>query len=186
MADITAKRGPIDPNDYVNNQGVATQGQVKGLDRDIRYAETQPSTWDSVMGGIKDVMKVGESALNMANSYKNLDVKDTQIKVAEEQIEASKLNRQKSELEMENIKQQMRMKSISFDMALQEKKEENEYLNTVMELAANKDVDKLNQFMGEHAKLTVKKYSKLAGILLKNPSTILFISLSYIYSIPTV
>ena len=165
MADITAKRGPIDPNDYVTNQGVATQGQVKGLDRDIRYAETQPSTWDSVMGGIKDVMKVGESALNMANSYKNLDVKDTQIKVAEEQIEASKLNRQKTELEMENVKQTMRMKSIEFDMALQEKKEENEYLNTVMELAANKDVDKLNQFMGEHAKLTVKKYSKLAGAL---------------------
>ena len=165
MADITAKRGPIDPNDYVTNQGVATQGQVKGLDRDIRYAETQPSTWDSVMGGIKDVMKVGESALNMANSYKNLDVKDTQIKVAEEQIEASKLNRQKTELEMENTKQTMRMKSIEFDMALQEKKEENEYLNTVMELAANKDVDKLNQFMGEHAKLTVKKYSKLAGAL---------------------
>ena len=165
MADITAKRGPIDPNDYVTNQGVATQGQVKGLDRDIRYAETQPSTWDSVMGGIKDVMKVGESALNMANSYKNLDVKDTQIKVAEEQIEASKLNRQKTELEMENTKQTMRMKSIQFDMALQEKKEENEYLNTVMELAANKDVDKLNQFMGEHAKLTVTKYSKLAGAL---------------------
>ena len=165
MADITAKRGPIDPNDYVNNQGVATQGQVKGLDRDIRYAETQPSTWDRVMGGIKDVMKVGESALNMANSYKNLDVKDTQIKVAEEQIEASKLNRQKAELEMENTKQTMRMKSIQFDMALQEKKEENEYLNTVMELAANKDVDKLNQFMGEHAKLTVTKYSKLAGAL---------------------
>ena len=165
MADITAKRGPIDPNDYVNNQGVATQGQIKGLDRDIRYAETQPSTWDSVMGGIKDVMKVGESALNMANSYKNLDVKDTQIKVAEEQIEASKLNRQKAELEMENTKQTMRMKSIQFDMALQEKKEENEYLNTVMELAANKDVDKLNQFMGEHAKLTVTKYSKLAGAL---------------------
>ena len=165
MADITAKRGPIDPNDYVNNQGVATQGQVKGLDRDIRYAETQPSTWDSVMGGIQDVMKVGESALNMANSYKDLDVKDTQIKVAEEQIEASKLNRQKTELEMENTKQTMRMKSIQFDMALQEKKEENEYLNTVMELAANKDVDKLNQFMGEHAKLTVKKYSKLAGAL---------------------
>ena len=165
MADITAKRGPIDPNDYVNNQGVATQGQVKGLDRDIRYAENQPSTWDSVMGGIKDVMDVGKSALNMVNSYKDLDVKDTQIKVAEEQIEASKLNRQKSELEMENIKQQMRMKSISFDMALQEKKEENEYLNTVMELAANKDVDKLNQFMGEHAKLTVTKYSKLAGAL---------------------
>ena len=165
MADITAKRGPIDPNDYVNNQGVATQGQVKGLDRDIRYAESQPSTWDKVMGGIQDIMKVGESALNMVNSYKNLDVKDTQIKVAEEQIEASKLNRQKSELEMENIKQQMRMKSISFDMALQEKKEENEYLNTVMELAANKDVDKLNQFMGEHAKLTVTKYSKLAGAL---------------------
>ena len=105
MADITAKRGPIDPNDYVTNQGVATQGQVKGLDRDIRYAETQPSTWDSVMGGIKDVMEVGKSALNMANSYKNLDVKDTQIKVAEEQIEASKLNRQKTELEMENTKQ---------------------------------------------------------------------------------
>ena len=165
MADITAKRGPIDPNDYVNNQGVATQGQVKGLDRDIRYAETQPSTWDKVMGGIQDVMKVGESALNMANSYKNLDVKDTQIKVAEEQIEASKLNRQKAELEMENTKQTMRMKSIQFDMALQEKKEENEYLNTVMELAANKDVDKLNQFMGEHAKLTVTKYSKLAGAL---------------------
>lgn len=165
MADITAKRGPIDPNDYVNNQGVATQGQVKGLDRDIRYAENQPSTWDSVMGGIKDVMDVGKSALDMANSYKNLDVKDTQIKVAEEQIEASKLNRQKSELEMENIKQQMHMKSISFDIALQEKKEENEYLNTVMELAANKDVDKLNQFMGEHAKLTVTKYSKLAGAL---------------------
>ena len=165
MADITAKRGPIDPNDYVNNQGVATQGQVKGLDRDIRYAENQPSTWDRVMGGISDVMDVGKSALDMANSYKNLDVKDTQIKVAEEQIEASKLNRQKTELEMENVKQQMRMKSISFDMALQEKKEENEYLNTVMELAANKDVDKLNQFMGEHAKLTVKKYSKLAGAL---------------------
>lgn len=165
MADITAKRGPIDPNDYVTNQGVATQGQVKGLDRDIRYAETQPSTWDSVMGGIKDVMDVGKSALDMANSYKNLDVKDTQIKVAEEQIEASKLNRQKTELEMENTKQTMRMKSIEFDMALQEKKEENEYLNTVMELAANKDVDKLNQFMGEHAKLTVKKYSKLAGAL---------------------
>ena len=165
MADITAKRGPIDPNDYVNNQGVATQGQVKGLDRDIRYAESQPSTWDKVMGGIQDVMKVGESALNMANSYKNLDVKDTQIKVAEEQIEASKLNRQKAELEMENTKQTMRMKSIQFDMALQEKKEENEYLNTVMELAANKDVDKLNQFMGEHAKLTVTKYSKLAGAL---------------------
>ena len=165
MADITAKRGPIDPNDYVNNQGVATQGQIKGLDRDIRYAEDQPSTWDKVMGGIKDVMDVGKSALDMANSYKNLDVKDTQIKVAEEQIEASKLNRQKSELEMENIKQQMRIKSISFDMELQEKKEENEYLNTVMELAANKDVDKLNQFMGEHAKLTVKKYSKLAGAL---------------------
>ena len=165
MADITAKRGPIDPNDYVNNQGVATQGQVKGLDRDIRYAENQPSTWDSVMGGIKDVMDVGKSALSMVNSYKDLDVKDTQIKVAEEQIEASKLNRQKTELEMENVKQQMRMKSISFDMALQEKKEENEYLNTVMELAANKDVDKLNQFMGEHAKLTVKKYSKLAGAL---------------------
>ena len=165
MADITAKRGPIDPNDYVNNQGVATQGQVKGLDRDIRYAENQPSTWDSVMGGIKDVMDVGKSALNMVNSYKDLDVKDTQIKVAEEQIEASKLNRQKTELEMENTKQTMRMKSIQFDMALQEKKEENEYLNTVMELAANKDVDKLNQFMGEHAKLTVKKYSKLAGAL---------------------
>lgn len=165
MADITAKRGPIDPNDYVTNQGVATQGQVKGLDRDIRYAETQPSTWDSVMGGIKDVMDVGKSAIDMANSYKNLDVKDTQIKVAEEQIEASKLNRQKTELEMENVKQTMRMKSIEFDMALQEKKEENEYLNTVMELAANKDVDKLNQFMGEHAKLTVKKYSKLAGAL---------------------
>lgn len=165
MADITAKRGPIDPNDYVTNQGVATQGQVKGLDRDIRYAETQPSTWDSVMGGIKDVMDVGKSALSMVNSYKDLDVKDTQIKVAEEQIEASKLNRQKTELEMENTKQTMRMKSIQFDMALQEKKEENEYLNTVMELAANKDVDKLNQFMGEHAKLTVTKYSKLAGAL---------------------
>lgn len=165
MADITAKRGPIDPNDYVTNQGVATQGQVKGLDRDIRYAETQPSTWDSVMGGIKDVMDVGKSALSMVNSYKDLDVKDTQIKVAEEQIEASKLNRQKTELEMENVKQTMHMKSIEFDMALQEKKEENEYLNTVMELAANKDVDKLNQFMGEHAKLTVKKYSKLAGAL---------------------
>ena len=165
MADITAKRGPIDPNDYVTNQGVATQGQIKGLDRDIRYAETQPSTWDSVMGGIKDVMDVGKSALSMVNSYKDLDVKDTQIKVAEEQIEASKLNRQKTELEMENTKQTMRMKSIEFDMALQEKKEENEYLNTVMELAANKDVDKLNQFMGEHAKLTVKKYSKLAGAL---------------------
>lgn len=165
MADITAKRGPIDPNDYVNNQGVATQGQVKGLDRDIRHAENQPSTWDSVMGGIKDVMDVGKSALSMVNSYKDLDVKDTQIKVAEEQIEASKLNRQKTELEMENTKQTMRMKSIEFDMALQEKKEENEYLNTVMELAANKDVDKLNQFMGEHAKLTVTKYSKLAGAL---------------------
>jgi len=165
MADITAKRGPIDPNDYVTNQGVATQGQIKGLDRDIRYHENQPSTWDRVMGGIKDVMSVGESALNMANSYKNLDVKDTQIKVAEEQIEASKLNRQKTELEMENVKQSMRMKSIQFDMALQEKKEENDYLNTVMELAANKDVTGLNQFMGEHAKLTVTKYSKLAAAL---------------------
>ena len=147
MADITAKRGPIDPNDYVTNQGVATQGQVKGLDRDIRYAETQPSTWDSVMGGIKDVMKVGESALNMANSYKNLDVKDTQIKVAEEQIEASKLNRQKTELEMENTKQQMRMKSISFDMALQEKKEQNNFLTTTSQFLEAKDYDGLQQYM---------------------------------------
>lgn len=147
MADITAKRGPIDPNDYVNNQGVATQGQVKGLDRDIRYAESQPSTWDKVMGGIKDVMKVGESALNMVNSYKNLDVKDTQIKVAEEQIEASKVNRQKAELEMENIKQQMRMKSISFDMALQEKKEENNFLNTTSQFLEAKDYDGLQQYM---------------------------------------
>ena len=147
MADITAKRGPIDPNDYVNNQGVATQGQVKGLDRDIRYAESQPSTWDKVMGGIKDVMKVGESALNMANSYKNLDVKDTQIKVAEEQIEASKLNRQKTELEMENTKQTMRMKSIQFDMALQEKKEENNFLTTTSQFLEAKDYDGLQQYM---------------------------------------
>lgn len=147
MADITAKRGPIDPNDYVTNQGIATQGQIKGLDRDIRYAETQPSTWDSVMGGIKDVMKVGESALNMANSYKNLDVKDTQIKVAEEQIEASKLNRQKTELEMENVKQTMRMKSIEFDMALQEKKEQNNFLTTTSQFLEAKDYDGLQQYM---------------------------------------
>lgn len=147
MADITAKRGPIDPNDYVTNQGIATQGQVKGLDRDIRYAETQPSTWDSVMGGIKDVMKVGESALNMANSYKNLDVKDTQIKVAEEQIEASKVNRQKAELEMENIKQQMHRKSIEFDMALQEKKEQNNFLTTTSQFLEAKDYDGLQQYI---------------------------------------
>lgn len=147
MADITAKRGPIDPNDYVNNQGVATQGQVKGLDRDIRYAETQPSTWDSVMGGIKDVMDVGKSALSMVNSYKDLDVKDTQIKVAEEQIEASKLNRQKAELEMENIKQQMRMKSISFDMELQEKKEQNNFLTTTSQFLEAKDYDGLQQYI---------------------------------------
>ena len=147
MADITAKRGPIDPNDYVTNQGVATQGQIKGLDRDIRYHENQPSTWDRVMGGIKDVMAVGESALNMANSYKNLDVKDTQIKVAEEQIEASKVNRQKAELEMENIKQQMRMKSISFDMELQEKKEQNNFLTTTSQFLEAKDYDGLQQYM---------------------------------------
>ena len=147
MADITAKRGPIDPNDYVNNQGVATQGQIKGLDRDIRYAETQPSTWDSVMGGIKDVMDVGKSALSMVNSYKDLDVKDTQIKVAEEQIEASKVNRQKAELEMENIKQQMRRKSIEFDMALQEKKEQNNFLTTTSQFLEAKDYDGLQQYM---------------------------------------
>ena len=147
MADITAKRGPIDPNDYVNNQGVATQGLVKGLDRDIRYAENQPSTWDSVMGGIKDVMDVGKSALSMVNSYKDLDVKDTQIKVAEEQIEASKLNRQKAELEMENIKQQMRRKSISFDMELQEKKEQNNFLTTTSQFLEAKDYDGLQQYM---------------------------------------
>lgn len=147
MADITAKRGPIDPNDYVTNQGVATQAQLKGLDRDIRYHENQPSTWDRVMGGIKDVMAVGESALNMANSYKNLDVKDTQIKVAEEQIEASKVNRQKAELEMENIKQQMRMKSISFDMELQEKKEQNNFLTNTSQFLEAKDYDGLQQYM---------------------------------------
>lgn len=147
MADITAKRGPIDPNDYVTNQGVATQTQLKGLDRDIRYHEAQPSTWDRVMGGIKDVMDVGESALNMANSYKNLDVKDTQIKVAEEQIEASKVNRQKAELEMENIKQQMRMKSISFDMELQEKREQNNFLTTTSQFLEAKDYDGLQQYM---------------------------------------
>ena len=147
MADITAKRGPIDPNDYVTNQGVATQGQIKGLDRDIRYEETQPSTWDSVMGGIKDVMDVGKSALSMVNSYKDLDVKDTQIKVAEEQIEASKLNRQKTELEMENVKQQMHMKSISFDMALQEKKEENNFLTTTSQFLEAKDYDGLQQYI---------------------------------------
>ena len=147
MADITAKRGPIDPNDYVNNQGVATQGQVKGLDRDIRYAENQPSTWDSVMGGIKDVMDVGKSALSMVNSYKDLDVKDTQIKVAEEQIEASKLNRQKTELEMENVKQTMHMKSIEFDMALQEKREQNNFLTTTSQFLEAKDYDGLQQYM---------------------------------------
>ena len=147
MSDITAKRGPIDPNDYVTNQGVATQGQIKGLDRDIRYAETQPSTWDSVMGGIDDVVQVGKGVMDIANSYKNLDVKDTQIKVAEEQIEASKLNRQKTELEMENTKQTMRMKSIQFDMALQEKREQNNFLTTTSQFLEAKDYDGLQQYM---------------------------------------
>lgn len=145
MADITAKRGPIDPNDYVTNQGVATQGQVKGLDRDIRYAENQPSTWDSVMGGIKDVMNVGKSALSMVNSYKDLDVKDTQIKVAEEQIEASKLNRQKTELDMERVRQTMKYQGIKNDLALREYRNNNEYVTNFSDAIANNDYDKAVQ-----------------------------------------
>lgn len=145
MADITAKRGPIDPNDYVTNQGVATQAQLKGLDRDIRYAENQPSTWDRVMGGISDVMKVGESALNMANSYKSLDVKDTQIKVAEEQIEASKLNRQKTELDMERVRQTMKYQGIKNDLALQEYRTNNAFVSNFSDAIANYDYDKAVQ-----------------------------------------
>lgn len=145
MADITAKRGPIDPNDYVTNQGVATQAQLKGLDRDIRYAESQPSTWDRVMGGISDVMKVGESALNMANSYKSLDVKDTQIKVAEEQIEASKLNRQKTELDMERVRQTMKYQGIKNDLALQEYRTNNAFVSNFSDAIANYDYDKAVQ-----------------------------------------
>lgn len=145
MADITAKRGPIDPNDYVTNQGVATQGQIKGLDRDIRYAENQPSTWDRVMGGIKDVMDVGESALNMANSYKNLDVKDTQIKVAEEQIEASKLNRQKTELDMERVRQTMKYQAIKNELALTEYKNNNAFVSNFSDAISNYDYDKAVQ-----------------------------------------
>lgn len=140
MADITAKRGPIDPNDYVTNQGVATQAQLKGLDRDIRYHENQPSTWDRVMGGIKDVMKVGESALSMANSYKDLDVKD-------EAIEASKLNRQKTELDMERTRQTMKYQAIKNDLALTEYKKNNTFVTDYANAIAAQDYSKAVQLV---------------------------------------
>ena len=134
MVDITAKRGPIDPNDYVTNQGVATQGQIKALDRDIRYHENQPSTWDRVMGGVKDVMNVATSAMNMYNTYEG-------IQVQEEQIEASKLNRQKTELEMEKIKQQMKYQGIKNDLALSEYKSNNKFLTDFTTHISNYDYD---------------------------------------------
>lgn len=140
MADITAKRGPIDPNDYVTNQGVATQAQLKGLDRDIRYHENQPSTWDRVMGGIKDVMKVGESALSMANSYKDLDVKD-------EAIEASKLNRQKTELDMEKTRQTMKYQAIKNDLALTEYRKNNTFVTDYANAIAAQDYTKAIQLV---------------------------------------
>lgn len=154
MADITAKRGPIDPNDYVTNQGVATQGQIKGLDRDIRYAETQPSTWDRVMGGIKDVMDVGKSALNMVNSYKDLDVK-------EEAIEKSKLDRQKIELDMEKTKQEMKYKSIKNDLELQNYRRNNQYLSDFTNAIAVQDYTKAVQLTGENLDLSKKNSAML-------------------------
>lgn len=153
MVDITAKRGPRDPSEGLSNQGVATQAMLNSMAREQQYELNKrlnkKSTWDKIVGGVKDVVDIGKGVLDIANSYEDLQVKD-------EQIKRSELMRQRQELNLEASKQQMGIQSIQNEIKLNELKTDNEFVDTVYNYKKNNDDDGLIKYVLENSKSAAK------------------------------
>ena len=153
MADITSKRGPRDPSEGLSNQGVATQAMLNSMAREQQYELNKrlnkKSTWDKIMGGVKDVVNIGKGVMDIANSYEDLQVID-------EQIKRSELMRQKQELNLEASKQQMGIQSLQNEIKLNELKTDNEFVDTVYNYKKNNDDDGLVKYVLENSKSAAK------------------------------
>lgn len=138
MADITAKRGPRDPSEGLTNQGVATQAMLNSMAREQQYElqkrAKKKSTWDKIVGGVKDVVDIGKGVMDIANSYEDLQVKD-------EQIQCSELMRQQQELSLEASKQRMGVQSIQNDLQLKQLQKDNSFLDTFNTYVQDNDFD---------------------------------------------
>lgn len=149
MVDITAKRGPRDPSEGLNSQGIANQAMLNTMAREHQYELQQrakkKSTWDKIVGGIGDVVNIGKGVMDIANSYEDLQVKD-------EQIKRSELIRQQQELNLEASKQQMGMQSIQNEVKLKELKSDNEFVDTVYNYKKNNDDDGLVKYVLSNSK----------------------------------
>lgn len=153
MADITAKRGPRDPSEGLNSQGIANQAMLQSFAREQQYElqkrAKKKSTWDSIVGGIGDVINIGKGVMDIANSYEDLQVKD-------EQIKRSELMRQQQELNLEASKQQMGVQSIQNEINLKELKTDNEFVDTVYDYKKNNDDDGLVKYVFSNSKSAAK------------------------------
>lgn len=161
MADITSRRGPVDPSEGLSNQGVATQAMLNSMAKEQQYELTKKlnkkSTWDKIVGGVQDVVNIGKGVMDIANSYEDLQVK-------EEQIKASEVGRQRSELALEKDKQTLNMQSIQNAMQLREIEEDNKFLDTINEYIKAGDTEGGATYALSHPKLSNKYQSALFHI----------------------
>lgn len=138
MADITAKRGPRDPSEGLSNQGVATQAMLQSMGKEDTYElqkrAKKKSTWESIMGGIGDVINIGKGVMDIANSYEDLQVKD-------EQIEQAKVSRQVKEIQLAQAKQNLSMRATQNDLALKEYQKGNDFLDSFNSYVEANDFD---------------------------------------------
>ena len=159
--DITAKREPGSYKDIGNNQGVATQSMLSDMSvRDnarVQKRLNKKSTWDTIIGGVKDVINVGKGVMDIANSYEDLQIKDYQL-------EQAKLNRQNQELQAENTKTKLTSQSIKNDRQIKNAKETNKFLDSLANAAYNNDDNEIVKLTLENPKLALKNRDDLLAI----------------------
>jgi hypothetical protein len=157
MVDITAKRGPRDPSEGLTNQGVATQAMLNSMAREQQYElqkrAKKKSTWDSIVGGIKDVVNIGKGVMDIANSYEDLQVKDEQLKAAE-------VKRQAQELAIEEHKNKLDQQSIQNELKLKDLQTDNDFVDTFNTYVKENDFEGATSYALSHPKQS-QKYQAL-------------------------
>jgi hypothetical protein len=123
MADITAKRGPIDPNKYINDQGIASQAVLKEHAAEAEFRRKKKlqegSTWDKIGSYISTAGKIAGTAMDLYSKYQTNFGDTSEEGLAVEEQKASR-NKQ----EANNTKQASALSSEAITSKLEKNKEE--------------------------------------------------------------
>ena len=123
MVDITAKRGPIDPNKYINDQGEATKAVLKEIKAQADFKRQkelkEESTWDKIGSYISTAGKIAGTAMDLYNNYQKTFGDTSEEGLAVEEQKANRTNQ-----EAANTKRASQLSGETVKAKLEKNKEE--------------------------------------------------------------